>query len=132
MKERPNILVVDDDVRYVELLTLTLESSGYQVTTALSGEEALVAAIDRPDLVVLDIVMPGIDGIRVAEQLRSVTGEGTPFVFLTAKGQPHHRLTGLGLGAAEYLTKPFDTEQLLSVIKDVLAHHADADLREES
>jgi len=116
----PHILIVDDDCRYVELLALTLRRNGYRVSTALSGEEALAAAIDRPDLVLVDIVMAEMDGFEVAHQLHSVTGEATPFVFVTAKGQPHHRLIGLGMGATEYISKPFRPDELLEVVNRIL------------
>jgi DNA-binding response OmpR family regulator len=79
----------------------------------------LTAAVSRPDLVILDIVMPGIDGFEVANRLESVTGEATPFIFLTAKGLSHRRLTGLGIGAAEYLTKPFHPDQLLQAVNNI-------------
>ena len=114
--DRPRILVVDDDARYAELLSLILKEHGYQVSIALSGTEALEAANDRPDLVILDIVMPGMDGFEVADRLASVSGEDTPFIFLTAKGRSYHQLTGLGIGAREYLTKPFQPRQLLQVV----------------
>jgi DNA-binding response OmpR family regulator len=118
--DRLNILIVDDDARYAELLSLMLRENGYQVSVALNGEEALTAAVNRPDLVILDIVMPGIDGFEVADRLESVTGVATPFIFLTAKGLSHHRLTGLGMGAAEYLTKPFHPDQLLQAVNHIL------------
>jgi DNA-binding response OmpR family regulator len=118
---RPHILIVDDDARYAELLSLMLRKSGYQVTIALDGEQALASAVNRPNLVILDIVMPGIDGFEVADRLESITGETTPFVFLTAKGLSHHRLTGLGVGAAEYITKPFHPDQLLQVVNNIFS-----------
>ena len=132
MANKPNILIVDDDARYIELIALTLRRNGYQVSTALSGEEALTAAVNRPDLVILDIVMPGINGYEVAQHLTSVTGEATPYIFLTAKGQPHHRLTGMGMGAAAYLTKQFHPDQLLSVVNTVLSTHTAPDRREDA
>jgi DNA-binding response OmpR family regulator len=116
----PHILIVDDDVRYVELLALTLRRNGYRVSTALSGEEALAAAVDRPDLVLVDIVMAEMDGFEVAHRLHHVTGEATPFVFVTAKGQPHHRLIGLGMGAVEYIAKPFRPDELLEAVHKIL------------
>ena len=130
MFDQPIILIVDDDARYVELLALTLQRSGYQVLTAFSGEDALIAAKNCPDLVILDIVMPGIDGFEVADRLASAAGKATPFIFLTAKGQPHHRLAGLGLGAVEYITKPFHPDQLLSVVEVALTSSAVTGRRE--
>ena len=90
MNYHPRILIVDDDIRYVELLALTLRRSGCHVITAQNGEEALNAVKDQPDLVILDIVMPDMDGLEVAHLLTSATGNAVPFIFLTAKGQPHH------------------------------------------
>lgn len=131
MADRPTILIVDDDARYVELLALTLRRSGYQVLTALGGEDALIAAKNYPDLVILDIVMPKMDGYEVADRLASVAGKAIPFIFLTAKGQPHHRLAGLGLGAVEYITKPFHPDQLLSKIEATLGSAVVTGRREE-
>jgi DNA-binding response OmpR family regulator len=131
MIDKPSILIVDDDPRVVELLELILERNGYKVSKALSGEEALKALDEDPDLVILDIVMPGVDGLEVADRLQSQTEEPIPFIFLTAKGQPHHRLAGLGLGAVEYITKPFHPNQLLSAIMSILPTNAIPGHREE-
>jgi len=121
MGATPHILIVDDDPRFLELLELNLTKAGYRITGALTGEEALwVVQNDRPDLVILDIVMPGMGGWEVADRLNTSTKEAIPFIFLTAKGQPQHRLTGLGLGAMEYVTKPFHPDQLLEIIQKIL------------
>jgi DNA-binding response OmpR family regulator len=121
MDTTPHILIVDDDPRFLELLELTLTKEGYRITCALTGEEALWVIQDsRPDLVVLDIIMPGMDGWEIANRLNTITKETIPYIFLTAKGQPHHRLTGLGLGAMDYITKPFHPDRLLQIIHRVL------------
>ena len=117
---KPNILIVDDDIRYVEMLELTLTRQGYNVVKAYNGDEALIALNQHPDLVILDIIMPGMDGWQVANRLVSATGDAIPYIFLTAKGQPHHRLTGMGLGAVDYITKPFHPDYLLDVVDTIL------------
>lgn len=117
---KPIILIVDDDKRYVEMLELTLTRQGYNVVKAYNGDEALIALNQHPDLVILDIIMPGIDGWQVANRLASTTGNSIPYIFLTAKGQPHHRLAGFGLGAVDYITKPFHPDHLLDVVDTIL------------
>jgi DNA-binding response OmpR family regulator len=117
---KQKILIVDDDKRYVEMLELTLNRQGYNVLKAYNGDEALIALNQHPDLVILDIIMPGMDGWQVANRLASTTGDSIPYIFLTAKGQPHHRLTGMGLGAVDYITKPFHPEYLLDVVDTIL------------
>lgn len=102
------------------MLELTLTRQGYNVVKAYNGEEALTALNLHPDLVILDIIMPGMDGWQVANRLVSTTGDSIPYIFLTAKGQPHHRLTGMGLGAVDYITKPFHPDYLLDVVETIL------------
>ena len=129
---KAKILIVDDDKRYVEMLELTLTRQGYNVVKAYNGDEALTALNQLPDLVILDIIMPGIDGWQVANRLASATGYSIPYIFLTAKGQPHHRLTGLGLGAMDYITKPFHPDHLLDVVDTILKSPKVPSSREEA
>jgi len=131
LMKKPCILIVDDDIRYVEMLELTLSGQGYDILTAVSGRDAIFALNQHPDLVILDIVMPDIDGFEVADHLTTITGSSIPYIFLTAKGQPIHRLKGLGLGALDYITKPFHPNHLLNIVKEILESHKVPNSREE-
>ena len=111
------ILVVDDDAPIRRMLGRTLESSGYEVAFAVDGGDAL-AALERsvPDLLVLDVAMPGVDGFAVCRRLRA-RGLATPVLLLTARDAVEDRVRGLDAGADDYLTKPFDFEVLLARIR---------------
>lgn len=114
------ILVVDDDKRMVELVRLYLERDGYQVLAAYDGLQALeLARQKRPDLIVLDLMLPGMDGLDVCRVLR---GEGSkvPIIMLTAKTTEEDKLIGLDLGADDYVTKPFSPKELLARMRAVL------------
>lgn len=113
------ILVVDDDPEIVSLIKRALVYEGYTVDTAGDGSEALSKALDRePDLVILDIMMPGIDGIEVSRRLREA-GE-VPILMLTAKGTVADRVTGLDAGADDYLVKPFSIDELNARVRALL------------
>ncbi|MDZ7843721.1 MAG: response regulator transcription factor [Anaerolineales bacterium] len=113
------ILVVDDEKRMVRFIQLNLEQDGFQVVTAYNGEEALdQVRTQLPDLVLLDIMMPDIDGFKVLEKIREVST--VPVIMLTAKGEEDDRVRGLELGADDYITKPFSPRELVSRIKAVL------------
>jgi two-component system response regulator MprA len=113
------ILVVDDDPEIVSFVKRGLAYEGYTVDTAADGKEALTKARDRePDLVVLDIMMPGIDGIEVAKRLRQ--GGDVPILMLTAKGTVTDKVTGLESGADDYLVKPFAFDELLARVRALL------------
>ena len=113
------ILVVDDEKRMVRFIQLNLEQDGFQVVTAYNGEEALdQVRTQLPDLVLLDIMMPDIDGFQVLEKIREVST--VPVIMLTAKGEEDDRVRGLELGADDYITKPFSPRELVSRIKAVL------------
>jgi len=116
------ILVVDDEPRIVELARDYLEHAGFAVVTAADGPTALTAARDKsPDLVVLDLGLPGLDGLDVTRQLRQ--GQATsalPIVMLTARDDELDKLLGLELGADDYLTKPFSPRELVARVKAVL------------
>ena len=104
------ILVVDDEQSIVTLLQYNLEQSGYTVITALDGEQGLEAAVDiRPDLVVLDLMLPKMDGLEVCKQLRQQK-INIPILMLTAKDDEFDKVLGLELGADDYLTKPFSPQ----------------------
>ena len=113
------VLVVDDDVKTVELVKLYLNRDGYRVFTAYDGVEALrLAREGRPDLIVLDLMLPGIDGLQVCRTLRQESD--VPIIMLTAKTTDQDKLAGLGLGADDYVTKPFSPRELAARVRAVL------------
>ncbi|HEY0753453.1 MAG TPA: response regulator transcription factor [Ktedonobacteraceae bacterium] len=115
-----HILLIDDDTRLTNALRRTLSYEGYQVSTAANGESALTQVrLKPPDLVILDLMLPGIDGLAVCRRLRA-TGEGMPILMLTARDAVMDRVTGLETGADDYLVKPFAAEELLARIKVLL------------
>ena len=119
---KEKILVVDDEEDILELVKYNLEREGFQITCAESGEKALKSTRhERPDLIVLDLMLPGIDGLEVARQLKQdLKTAGIPIVMLTAKGEEADIVTGLELGADDYITKPFSPRVLIARIKAVL------------
>lgn len=113
------ILVVDDDKNICELLRLYLIKEGYEVTVANDGETALAAyEASRPAMVLLDVMMPKMDGWEVCRRIRKL-GD-TPVIMLTAKGETFDKVLGLELGADDYVVKPFDTKEVVARIKAVL------------
>ena len=113
------VLVVDDDAKTVELVKLYLNRDGYKVLTAYNGVEALrLARESHPDLIVLDLMLPGIDGFEVCRTLRDESD--VPIIMLTARTTDQDKLTGLGLGADDYVTKPFSPKELAARIRAVL------------
>jgi DNA-binding response OmpR family regulator len=114
-----HILLVDDDALLRRSLAFNLEQAGYRVSTAANAEDALAAARqDLPDLVMLDIGLPGMDGLDALRQFRDQSG--VPVIFLTARRRELDEVLGLELGADDYITKPFDLDVLLAHIKAVL------------
>ena len=116
------ILVVDDDPEIREFVKTNLESEGFEVEVAGSGPEALEFAVDRPPaLVLLDVMMPGMDGLTTLRHLRNdVPTANVPVVMLTAKPRAADRVKGLDLGADDYITKPFDVEELVARVRSVI------------
>jgi two-component system response regulator MprA len=113
------ILIVDDDRKITDMLRRTLAYEGYQVVTAADGHEALAKAqAQRPDLVVLDWLMPGPDGVEVTKRIRET--DDTPILMLTARDAVEDRVTGLDGGADDYLVKPFTPAELLARIRALL------------
>jgi two-component system, OmpR family, response regulator len=113
------ILVVDDDSHIREVVCFALRRSGYQLLTAGNGKAALdVAARERPAMVILDILMPGLDGVAVCRRLRAVSD--VPVIFLTSKDEKVDRILGLELGADDYVVKPFSPGELVARVKAVL------------
>ena len=114
------LLVVDDEPSILELLSVSLRFAGFEVATATNGVDALnTARALGPDLLVLDVMMPGLDGFEVARQLRS-TGDRTPVVFLTARDATEDRVRGLTIGGDDYVTKPFSLEEVVARVRAVL------------
>ena len=125
---KEKILVVDDEEDILELVRYNLAREGYSVSCATSGEKALKASLSEPvDLIILDLMLPGIDGLEVARRLRenSATRE-TPIVMLTAKGEEADIVTGLELGADDYVTKPFSPRILIARVKAVIRRRSGA------
>jgi two-component system OmpR family response regulator len=113
------VLVVDDDPTVSEVVARYLERDGYAVETVADGRTALDRALaEPPDLVILDLMLPGIDGLEVCRRLRALAP--VPIVILTARGQENDRIVGLDLGADDYVAKPFSTKELVARVRAVL------------
>ena len=117
--DEKRILIADDDPVILRLIQVNLELEGYQVLTANNGEEALAQALaEHPDLVILDIMMPRLDGYQTCERLKeSDDTRDIPVVFLSAKAQQTDIDKGRSYGVQDYLTKPFDPSELLDVVE---------------
>jgi DNA-binding response OmpR family regulator len=117
MAER--ILVVDDEPRFVRLIEANLQTEGFEVLKAKNGKEAVDAvATQKPDLVLLDVMMPEMDGFEACERIREFST--VPIVMLTAKGDEEHKVRGLNLGADDYVVKPFSATELLARVRAVM------------
>ncbi len=119
---RRKILVVDDEQHIVELIQFNLENSGFDVTTSDNGEDAIRLAVEEvPDVIILDLMLPGIDGFEACKKIRNHEKTSkVPIIMLTAKGEETDKVLGLELGADDYLTKPFSVRELTARIKAVL------------
>ena len=119
MNGKQRILIADDDVNIAELISLYLTKEGYETKRASDGREALsMVPIFDPDLIILDIMMPEMDGYEVCREVRK--NNSTPIIMLTAKGETFDKVLGLELGADDYMVKPFDTKELVARVKAVL------------
>ena len=117
------VLVVDDEKNIVQLARLYLNKEGYEVESAYDGLEALkMAKSVRPDLIILDLMMPEMDGLEVCRELRKTSN--VPIIMLTAKGDDIDRIVGLEIGADDYMTKPFNPRELVARVKAVLRRTA--------
>ena len=117
--QNPKILVVDDEERMARFIRLNLEHDGFQVIEAFRGQEAMdKIRTTMPDLVLLDIMLPDLDGFEVLKMIREISN--IPVIMLTAKGEEDDRVKGLELGADDYVTKPFSPRELVSRVKAVL------------
>jgi two-component system, OmpR family, response regulator ResD len=117
---KPTILVVDDEPMVVEVLGRYLRREGFHVATAATGPQALEAALDTehpPRLIVLDVMLPGMDGLEVCRQLREEIRHTVPILLLTARGAETDRIHGLGLGADDYVVKPFSPGEVVARVK---------------
>lgn len=117
--KKTTVLVVDDEPRILRFVRAELESAGFRVLTASNGFAALDAVnLEAPDLVVLDVIMPGLDGFEVLKRLRNQSS--VPVILLTARGSDADKVRGLDLGADDYLTKPFSPDELSARVRAVL------------
>jgi two-component system, OmpR family, response regulator len=120
MSDKGRVLVVDDEANITDLVAMALRYEGFEVDTATTGKAALEAAGALPlSLIVLDVMMPGIDGFEVAHRLRR-TGRRVPIVFLTARDATEDKVRGLTIGGDDYVTKPFSLEELVARVHAVL------------
>lgn len=118
-EESIEILIVDDEPRYQQLVRVNLESDEYQVSTADNGQEAIeLVANEQPDLVLMDVMMPVMDGFTATERIREFST--VPIIILTAKGEERDRVRGLDAGADDYVVKPFSAQELLARVRAVL------------
>ena len=127
MKEK--ILIVEDEKDIVKMLEYNLKKEGFQVVSSRDGEEALDLAVrENPDLVILDLMLPGLDGLEVCKILKKESKTShIPIIMLTAKSQESDKVIGLELGADDYITKPFSPRELVARIKAVLRRAKDKD-----
>ena len=116
---KTKILVVDDDPNILQLINLYLTREGFEVVTAEAGDEALRKfKSDPPNMMLLDVMLPGMDGWQVCREVRKVSN--IPVIMLTAKDETFDKVLGLELGADDYIVKPFDTKELVARMKAVL------------
>lgn len=129
MADRQKILIVDDDSNIAELISLYLMKECFETSIAYDGEEALLE-FERfhPDLMILDLMLPGIDGYEVCRQIRKTSK--VPVIMLSAKGETFDKVLGLELGADDYMVKPFDSKELVARVRAVLRRQGTADKQE--
>lgn len=129
--DNKKILVVDDDENICELLRLYLEKDGFKTVVANDGEQALqLAQVHNPDLILLDIMLPVLDGWQVCREIRKTSN--VPIIMLTAKGETFDKVLGLELGADDYVTKPFDSKEVVARMKAVLRRTTESEKNDTS
>lgn len=131
MINKTKVLVIDDDVNICELVRLYLDKEGYEVLTVYNGKKAIEAFTEfTPNIVILDIMLPVVDGWQVCREIRKISN--IPIIMLTAKGETFDKVLGLELGADDYIVKPFDPKELVARVKAVLRRyeHKDIDVQE--
>jgi DNA-binding response OmpR family regulator len=115
----PRILVVDDEPRFVRLVEANLQTEGFDVVKAKNGKEAVDTAVaEKPDLILMDVMMPEMDGFAACERIREFSN--VPIIMLTAKGDEEHKVRALNLGADDYVVKPFSANELIARVQAVL------------
>lgn len=120
-----DILIVDDEASVIEVVSLYLQREGFHVRSARNGTDALVALqAERPALVILDVMLPNVDGLTLIRRMRETPALDVPVIMLTARGREADRISGLDLGADDYVTKPFSPAELVSRVKAVLRRAA--------
>lgn len=130
MSEKQKILVVDDDQHIAELISLYLMKDGYDTQEVYDGKKALEAVTTyEPDLILLDLMLPGMDGYQVCAEVRKTSK--VPIIMLTAKGETFDKVLGLELGADDYIVKPFDPKELVARVKAVLRRYEAGSAKEE-
>src|SRR5216683_2416531 len=121
-ERKPSVLIVDDEPQIIEFLRVGFGYEGFAVRVATTGPEALQSLVQhRPDIVILDIMLPGLDGMAVAQQIRQA--HDTAIIMLTAKEDIEDRVAGLDIGADDYLIKPFVFKELMARVRAVLRRH---------
>ena len=130
MAEPLKVLIVDDDKNICELVRMYMDKEGYECILAYDGDAALkLFEKENPDLVILDLMLPRVDGLSVCREIRS-KGK-TPVIMLTARGETHDKVLGLDLGADDYMVKPFAAKELVARVKAVLRRTLDDDIEDE-
>ncbi|KPK97121.1 MAG: hypothetical protein AMJ95_10765 [Omnitrophica WOR_2 bacterium SM23_72] len=126
MIEKRRVLVIDDEIEVVELFKKRLEKAGYQVLTATDGPQGFKAAVEqKPDLILLDIIMPDVDGMTVLRQLKAQESTSNiPVLMVTAKGMTDSIFEARKYGATDYIIKPFQWDELLKFVKRYLGMYA--------
>jgi two-component system, OmpR family, alkaline phosphatase synthesis response regulator PhoP len=124
MEENQKILIVDDEKDLCEILQFNLESEGFSIDVAYSGEEALKKPMEEFNLILLDVMMGGISGFKTANVIRKERNLHVPIIFLTAKGEENDVLTGFNVGADDYISKPFSIKEVVARIKAILKRGA--------
>ena len=124
MVNKQKILIVDDDENIAELISLYMTKECFETKIVYDGESALIEAANfSPDLILLDLMLPGIDGYQVCREVRQKLQSQTPIIMLSAKGEVFDKVLGLELGADDYIEKPFDTKELVARVKAVLRRY---------
>jgi DNA-binding response OmpR family regulator len=119
IKGKTRIVIVDDEPRYVRAVKYNLEASGYEVLSASEGQAAIdLIELEQPDLLVLDLRLPGMDGYEICQRVREFSA--VPIIMLTARAEEDDKVRGLDLGADDYLTKPFSADELLARVRALL------------
>ena len=129
MNQEYKILIVDDEKDLCEILQFNLASEGFDIDVAYSGEEALSKPLEQFDLLLLDVMMGGMSGFKLADKIRKEQGLSVPIIFLTARETENDMLTGFNVGADDYMTKPFSIKELVARIRAILRRGKNLDVK---